>query len=175
MEIIHIVLGKANPERMNGINKVVYQLATKQTEAGEKVKVWGITKDLSHNYGDRNFETVLYKAFKNPFKLDRKMIADLKSLKEDVVVHLHGGWVPIYASLAKKLKKYNVRFVLTAHGAYNVIAMQRSGLTKKIYFKIFEKRILDYAHRIHCIGVSEVDGLNTIYKNNKAFLQPYGF
>ena len=24
MEIIHIVLGKANPERMNGVNKVVH-------------------------------------------------------------------------------------------------------------------------------------------------------
>ena len=36
MEIIHIVLGKANPERMNGVNKVVFQLATKQAESGRK-------------------------------------------------------------------------------------------------------------------------------------------
>ena len=45
MEIIHIVLGKANPDRMNGVNKVVYQLATKQADFGEKVAVWGITND----------------------------------------------------------------------------------------------------------------------------------
>ena len=47
MEIIHLVMGKANPQRMNGVNKVVYQLATKQAEAGIKVQVWGFTKDLS--------------------------------------------------------------------------------------------------------------------------------
>jgi hypothetical protein len=43
MEIIHIVLGKANPDRMNGVNKVVYQLATKQVEFGENVAVWGLS------------------------------------------------------------------------------------------------------------------------------------
>ena len=60
MEIIHIVLGKANPDRMNGVNKVVFQLATKQAESGRKVTVWGITKDPIKNFPDRNFETVLF-------------------------------------------------------------------------------------------------------------------
>jgi len=60
MEIIHIVLGKANPDRMNGVNKVVYQLATKQVEFGENVSVWGIAKDKDTNYGERNFETRLF-------------------------------------------------------------------------------------------------------------------
>jgi hypothetical protein len=60
MEIIHIVLGKANPDRMNGVNKVVYQLATKQAEFGEKVSVWGISGDTVNNYGERNFNTELF-------------------------------------------------------------------------------------------------------------------
>jgi hypothetical protein len=37
MEIVHLILGKANPDRMNGVNKVVYQLATYQTIAKKKV------------------------------------------------------------------------------------------------------------------------------------------
>ena len=69
MEIIHIILGKANPERMNGVNKVVYQLATQQSHSGRDVKVWGITKNISHDYGVRNFETRLFQAKTNIFGL----------------------------------------------------------------------------------------------------------
>ena len=72
MEIIHLILGKANPDRMNGVNKVVYQLTTQQAIAGRKVSIWGISKNTEHNYGERNFETRLFQAFRNPIKIDKK-------------------------------------------------------------------------------------------------------
>ena len=53
--------------------------------------------------------------------------------------------------------------------------MQRSGFSKKLYFQLFEKGLLQRAYKIHSIGQSEVDGLNSIYKNNKSFLLPYGY
>ena len=46
MKIIHIILGKANPKRMNGVNKVVYSLASIQLEQGFDVEVWGITPEI---------------------------------------------------------------------------------------------------------------------------------
>lgn len=73
MEIIHIILGKANPSRMNGINKVVYQLASKQAEFDREASIWGITKNAVHDYGKRNFETKLFKASLNPFYLSMKL------------------------------------------------------------------------------------------------------
>ena len=73
MDIIHIVLGKANPERMNGVNKVVYELTTKQVEIGLKASVWGITKDKEKNYGERNFETLLFLHQRNPFAISKEM------------------------------------------------------------------------------------------------------
>jgi len=45
MRVIHVVLGKANPDRMNGVNQVVHHLATEQVERGDEVEVWGITAD----------------------------------------------------------------------------------------------------------------------------------
>ncbi len=175
MEIIHIILGKANPDRMNGINKVVFQLATKQALAGKKVAVWGVTKDVTHNYGERVFKTELFKACVNPFSLHKSLIESVKSLKGNTVVHLHGGWVPLYYPLAMLLKKQQIPFVLTAHGAYNTIAMQRSSLIKKFYFRLFEQKVLRAAYKIHCIGESEVKGLNRLYSDKKAVLLPYGF
>lgn len=175
MEIIHLILGKANPERMNGVNKVVFQLATRQAKSGRKVAVWGITKETTHNYGHRNFGTVLFQAQKNPFALDKALKEAILQKQGKVVFHLHGGWIPTYYSISKFMAKHNIPFVLTPHGAYNTIAMKRSKWTKKIYFQLFEKALLKRAQRVHAIGESEVSGLHGIYANNKSFLLPYGF
>jgi glycosyltransferase involved in cell wall biosynthesis len=175
MEIVHLILGKANPNRMNGVNKVVNQLASRQANAGKKVSVWGITHDLNPNYDERTFETKLFQASKNPFLLDRSLKNELQKLNEDAVIHLHGGWIPIYSTLGAFLKKNEIPFVLTPHGAYNTIAMQRSRIVKKVYFQLFEKSLLKDARKVHSLGESEVFGLNKIFPNTKTVRLPYGF
>jgi glycosyltransferase involved in cell wall biosynthesis len=175
MEIVHIVLGKANPNRMNGVNKVVYQLATYQFNAGVNVSVWGITKETTANYGQRNFVTRLYKAHSNPFKVDARLAKAIEAKPKDTIFHVHGGWIPVFSSLSALFEKNGLQFVFTPHGAYNTIAMKRSFLTKRIYFNLFEKPMLKRASKIHCIGQSEVDGLNKIFQSNKTCLLPYGY
>lgn len=174
MEIIHIVLGKANPNRMNGVNKVVYQLATEQVKAGKNIQVWGITHQPEHDYPERNFKTKLFKASKNPFFIH-------KSLKKEIlnhnkaIFHLHGGWVSTFSTLATFFKKNNIKFVLTPHGAYNEVAMKKNNFIKKIYLSCFEKRLLNTVSKVHSIGATEVMGLAKIAPNTKSFLLPYGF
>lgn len=175
MEIIHIVLGKANPERMNGVNKVVYQLATKQVNFSVKASVWGITQDTVNNFGERNFETQLFLKQRNPFAISKELKDALIQKKNKAVFHLHGGWIPVFYTLAKLMYKNHIKFVFTPHGAYNTIAMKRSFLTKKIYFALFEKSVLLTASKIHCIGKSEVNGLRRIFDNTKSILLPYGY
>jgi glycosyltransferase involved in cell wall biosynthesis len=175
MEIIHIVLGKANPDRMNGVNKVVYQLATKQVEFGENVAVWGIAKDKDNNYGERNFETRLFIKKTNPFGIPSEIEAAIIEKKNKAIFHIHGGWVPVFSSIGKLLHKYEIPFVFTPHGAYNTIAMNRSFWSKRIYFSLFEKKLLQNATKIHCIGKSEMVGLKCIFENDKSILVPYGF
>ena len=56
MKVIHLVLGRANPNRMNWVIRVVHNLATAQKMGGFDVSVWGITDsfdkedDLVRNY-----------------------------------------------------------------------------------------------------------------------------
>lgn len=175
MEVIHIVLGKANPNRMNGVNKVVYQLATQQTQHGTEVSVWGITKDLENNYGERNFRTKLFRKSLNPFGISNELKQAILEKKDSVTFHIHGGWVPAFSSLCAFMGKHQVAYVYTPHGAYNTIAMKRNWLVKKIYFNWFEKSVLENAKTIHCIGDSEVQGLSDIYETDKTQLLPYGF
>ncbi|PCJ65328.1 MAG: hypothetical protein COA58_10745 [Bacteroidetes bacterium] len=174
MGIVHIILGKANPNRMNGVNKVVFQLASHQASAGKDVQVWGIAEDTIHNYGERNFETRLFKKSKNPFGISRELKSAIEESKVEVF-HLHGGWIPMYWVVSKYLKKYGKHMVLTPHGAYNSIAMQKNAWIKKRYFTLFEKFTLNRVNKIHCIGKSEKEGLESIYPNDKQRLVPYGF
>ena len=174
MEIIHIILGKANPDRLNGVNKVVNNLATEQSKAGKNVQVWGITSDPTLNYPPRNFKTRLFKASKNPFSLDRGLKQAI--LEHPLAVfHLHGGWIPVFATLARFMVRHRIKYVLTPHGAYNTIAMQKSALTKKLYLKLFEAFLLRNAAKVHAIGSSEVEGLQRVFPKSRSFLLPYGF
>lgn len=175
MEIIHVVLGKANPQRMNGVNKVVYQLAHQQVLAGKKAAIWGITKDPVHNYPERNFDTRLFKAYRNKFKVDRAFIEAVKQSSASAVFHLHGGFNPIFTSISKVLEQHQRSFVFTPHGAYNEIAMERSWIVKKIYGSLFEMPMLRRARKIHCLGKSEITGLTKILPQAPAILVPYGF
>ncbi|WP_291287472.1 glycosyltransferase family 4 protein [Flavobacterium sp.] len=175
MEIIHLILGKANPQRMNGVNKVVHQLAEKQFLFGEKVAIWGITENMEMNFETRNFETRLFKKRKFPFLFSKELKNAIINTKGEAIFHLHGGWIPVYYALAKLFFKYNIKFVLTPHGAYNTIAMKKNSMIKKVYFYFFEKKILQRAQHIHCIGKSEVNGLKRIFNTRKLILLPYGF
>lgn len=175
MKIIHLVLGKANPDRMNGVNKVVHELATQQILHGDEAAVWGITADLSENYGERAFDTRLFRSARNPFGLPQGFEEALDALPPMVVFHLHGGWIPVFATVGRVLSQRGIPFVLTAHGAYNRIAMQKSRLRKTLYFQVFEKQLLRRAARVHCIGQSEMKGLAAICPEARTQLLPYGF
>ncbi|MCU0323440.1 MAG: glycosyltransferase [Chitinophagaceae bacterium] len=175
MEIIHLVLGKANPQRMNGVNKVVYEMATRQADKGFSVQVWGIAKDTTHNYPNRNFITKIFKAQRNPFSLHQQLKQAIAAKSVNTVFHLHGGFIPTFYAASQWLKRNNIPFITMTHGAYNTIAMQKSYYLKKLYFNLFETKLLAAASFIHCIGSSEVVGLNKIFPNNKTVLIPYGF
>jgi glycosyltransferase involved in cell wall biosynthesis len=176
VKIIHLILGKANPERMNGVNKVVHALATQQHRAGADVAVWGITGDLSDNYPAREFATRLFLAQRNPFGLAPELRAALQQQAgSPTVVHLHGAFIPVYFSVARVLSALCIPYVLTPHGSYSPAAMRKSGFTKQVYGRVFERYLLRRAARVHCLGQSEITGVQRLNATLPTALLPYGF
>lgn len=174
--MIHVVLGKANPERMNGVNKVVHELATQQAMAGTTVSLWGIAKDTTHNYPDRAYKTVLFAKSAMPFAIPAGMAAMLKTYTgKKVVFHLHGGFIPQMYAVAQQLKKLHIAYVFTPHGSYNKMALKKSAFSKFVYMSLFEKRMLGNAAVVHVLGGSEVAGIKYIDRNLKARRIPYGY
>ncbi len=175
MEVIHLVLGKVNPQRMNGVNKVVYELATRQHAAGTRVEVWGITANPVHDYPERSFTTRLFKASRNPFGISAELKQALQGLTSATVVHMHGGFIPVFFRASEVLNQVGVPFVFTPHGSYNVVALQKGNWKKKLYLPLFEKPLLRNATLVHSLGRSEVDGLHRLIADKPAQLIPYGF
>ena len=47
MRIVHIMQGKAKPDSLNGVNKVVHWMATPQSRLGHEVEVWGLAASMN--------------------------------------------------------------------------------------------------------------------------------
>ncbi|GAB2557107.1 glycosyltransferase family 4 protein [Spirosoma aerophilum] len=175
MEIIHLILGKANPARMNGVNKVVHELATQQQQAGYAVEVWGFSANPVHDYPARAYTTRLFSASRNPFRVGDSWKQAILERQKTAVVQIHGGFVPRFSGAASFLQQHRIPYLITPHGNYNEYALQRSRWMKRLYFSLFEQRVLKGAAAIHVLGKSEITGLQSLYPNQKSVLIPYGF
>ena len=172
-KIIHVVLGKANPERMNGVNKVVNSLAHHQKNLGYQVAVWGLTKDPRVNFPSRNYDTELF-LDRSKFQLDPRIQKELISCSPDTVFHIHGGFIPQFYLFARLLVRHGFQYTYTPHGAYNTVAMERSAIKKQVYIQLFERYLVKHAKQLHFIGQSEVHGAECIFGVLKYSLIPNG-
>lgn len=175
MKIIHLILGKANPAGMNGLNNLVHELATQQQLAGLSVEAWGFSTNLVHDYPERPYTTRLFKASRNPFQVGALWTQAILAQKGKVVVQLHGGFVARFYTVARILQQHQIPYLITPHGQYNGYVLQQNKLIKQLYFKLFERKILSGAAAIHAVGKSEISGLQAIFPNQKSVLIPPGF
>lgn len=175
MEIIHLVLGKANPNHLDGLSKVVYELATHQTFAGKKVSVWGFSSNLAKDEVYRPFKLHVFHSYSNSFRLDSKFKEVVESKKGQVVVHIHGAWIPTFYSAMRLMKKFNIPTILTSYGGYNREMFKRSGWWRKIYFSLFENRLLKYSTAIQCISEAEMVELEKLGFKDKVTSLHYGY
>ncbi len=164
MKIIHLVLGKANPNRMNGVNKVAHQLATTQINLGHEVMLWGIANNLMHDYPERVYKTALFQQIKNKMSLDPNLIAAIDALPKDTLVHFHGAFIPEFAKVSNALHKRGVAYVYTPHGSLTEGALMKSKWKKKMYIMLLEANLIKKAKAVQLLGINEYNYLDNIVK-----------
>lgn len=172
MKIIHIVLGKANPNRMNGVNKVVHNLATTQVELGHQVQVIGLTNSNENDNFDRSYDLKIFP--RKNINLDEKLIKYIKSIDRFTIFHIHGGFILDFYFISKLLYKQNFRYIHTSHGCYNKEAMKKNFLKKYVFFKFFDKYILENAWKVQFLGKSEFIYIDSMVKNINKVIIPNG-
>lgn len=173
-KIIHLVLGKANPNRMNGVNKVAHNHAVYLHQLGMDVEIWGITKTPGDTVHDRPFPTRLFRA--QPFyrDIDPQLMIAISRLPKQTVFHIHGAFISDFYKVTSLLRDLNIAYIYTPHGAFNAVALEKNKLIKKIYIQRYEKGILRGARKVHFLGQSEYDHVGRIIKLNNKVIIPNG-
>ena len=174
MKIIHLVLGKANPERMNGVNKVAFNLASTQSELGWEVTLWGIANTLEVNYPKRNFNTRIFQQLKNKLKIDGDLKIAIKLLSKNTIVHIHGAFIPEFYHISRLLKEQGIEYIYTPHGSLTEMAMTKNKLAKKIYFQAFESKLIRDAKYVQLLGINEFQYLDQLTQQANKCLIPNG-
>lgn len=164
MKVIHVVLGKANPNRMNGVNKVAHQLAMSLYAHKVPVEIWGITKTPTNAVYPRPFPTRLFRAQPVYRDIDPAMMLAISKESRDTIFHIHGAFIHDFYKLSRLLTEFNFEYVYTPHGAFNKIALEKSKWIKKIYISRYEKTILRNAKMVQLLGQSEFDHLGSIIR-----------
>lgn len=174
MRIFHILSGKANPNTLNGVNKVVDALATHQMKLGCDVTVCGVANNtiLRHHppYGYKLFES-----HKNPFKYPDSLLTYLLDNSDnESIFHFHSAFIFWYLPLMKALNEAGrSHLFLTPHGAY--IPANMSSLKKRIAFRFFDSKVIQRVDALHIIGYKTEN--NDYVRNNakRITIIPNGF
>jgi glycosyltransferase involved in cell wall biosynthesis len=174
MKIIHLLLGKANPNSMNGVNKVVHHIATRQFRAGHDVEVWGITATPQKIRHQHEYPLRLFKSVKVRFFLFNTLKRALNSLQSNDIVHMHSVFLPELYSASRILRRNGVPWVVTSHGGYARESMKKNWFAKRVYVALFETRFLSQAAVLHTIGASEVGDIKRLCQPQKIVLIPNG-
>jgi glycosyltransferase involved in cell wall biosynthesis len=155
MKIVHIVLGKANPDRLNGVNKAVHELASEMIRGGKDIEVWGLTTTPAEKTFKRTYPLHLFDCDGRSFVLSPLLMEAIDALPQNSCVHFHGGLIPIFYKMAVALHKRRIPWVLTPHGAYMSQSLTRNYWFKAAYLCLMESFILKNARAIHVYTEAE--------------------
>ncbi|MBA4170197.1 MAG: glycosyltransferase [Chloroflexi bacterium] len=175
MRIVHVLLGTASADSMNGVNKVVHYLATEQQRAGHDVEVWSLTgKRQSYPSAPTSYRRRTFTTTPLRFVLSGDLREALRTLHLDALVQLHSVFIPEFRSIADTLYRRGIVYGLTPHGGYSPWVLAKDRVQKAVYVTLVEGRILRRAHLLHAVGESELDDLRRLAPRTDVVLVPNG-
>tara|TARA_B110000003_G_scaffold274231_1_gene313711 strand:- start:1741 stop:2865 length:1125 start_codon:yes stop_codon:yes gene_type:complete len=172
MKILHFIIGKANPNRPNGVNYVIHGHCKYAASHGHQVTVIGLSKNTrKHEIVDR--EGFKVSVFRNFFRGCLPEI--IKSLDNVDIVHLHSVWKPYNSIVAFFCKKFNKPYVVTTHSGLAEDRIKQSKYyLKKLYHFLFQKKLFDDSSGVHSITKEEIFDNSKMTKNDNIFFVPNG-
>lgn len=174
VSLVHLALGKSNPERLNGINHVVHQMAEAQVESGLDVALWGITNDPDAQTIERTYATRFFAPSWTRFRTSKALRDAIEDLDTTAIVHLHGAFLPEMWSAARRLRKRGIPYVVTPHGAYLRGAMEKSRLRKMLWLLLFERKMLGEARAVQALSGRELVDMEKVCSLEHVRIVPNG-
>jgi glycosyltransferase involved in cell wall biosynthesis len=172
MRIVHIVVGKVNPDSLNGVSKVVHWMATSQLRQGHDVEVWGLTTSKTPSTRPREYKLRLFQMTRLRVTLGRELKAAIAQLESGTWVHFHSVFAPEFPAIARLLKMRGISYSITPHGGYTSGDLRKNRWKKRIYLAIREVRYIRNASWIQAIGASEIEDIKRLAAGTRVVLIP---
>lgn len=172
-KVIHVTVGKVNPNGDNGINRVVYNLNKNEKLFGIESEIWSFTSEVKHEtrYVRDQFVEVSLFPFISPWRkyfLDKIKKTDLK----DCLFHFHTPWIKEKYFATRLLKKMGVPYVVSLHGLYYEGFLR--SFKKYAAYQIYEKKIINESAGIRAITHEEKFNARKIGLKCPTFVSPNG-
>ncbi len=174
MRIVHVVVGKVNPESMNGVSRAVHAMATWQRRQGHSVDVWGLADSTTLTPRQREYSMHVFKRSRLRFKLNRALQTAVDQLAAGDWVQFHSGFTPEYALIARKLRDRRIAYGITPHGGYAGCVLEKNPIKKKLYFTLWEQSFLGGAAWVHTMGPTEAEDLRELLPGVHTVMIPNG-
>ena len=155
MKICHITHGRVNPDGENGITRTVYNLNKYLNSNGVISEIYSFNDNQVEveNFKRDEFTTVKLFPRAKYFKSKKFSECILSNEFDFDIVHFHLMWMIDKNTILSALKKRNIPYIMTVHGAYapNLI----DTLKKEISMKTLEWNYLTGAKALHALCYEE--------------------
>ena len=154
MNILHVILGKADKNRANGVNQVIAGLASHTASLGVSVSVLGLAQTAVFE-GEvikrDGFSVTVYSKNNKTFRAAVHQAIDAAD-----VVHLHGTYSPLNIWLGHVCKSHGTPYVVTLHGGLSPARnTRRNALQKRLFHLLVQKRFLERAALVQALTEEE--------------------
>ena len=154
MKILHVILGKADKNRANGVNQVIAGLAKHTAKHGASVAVLGKAQTASCE-GEviaRDGFAVTVHSKQSPAFRD----AVRRAVDAADIVHLHGTYSPLNLWVGRVCEAADKPYVVTLHGGLSPARNTwRNRLQKRLFHLLLQKRHLERAALIQVLTEEE--------------------
>lgn len=175
MKIIEITLGRANPNRMNGVNNVVHNLSNALAKNSDEIdiEVWGLTDSKGSDDIERDFTLKVFNTF-NVIPSFNQLHAIYKLRNSDVLFHFHGVYIFQFFMLSLILFFFRMPWCVTPHGGYSKNNLVRNEFFKKIYIKTIDSFYIKRSLFVHLLAKNELEDFERVFHGVDTVIIPNG-
>jgi len=178
MKILHVVISLA-PE-WGGPTKMVHELTEALVEKGVEISLFApmrrggeaeITcpKGVNMQLFEEGFGARWWPGYSPG--LARKVMQEMGKFD---LVHIHELWSHPHLAASQAARKSGKPYVVTVHGGLEPWAINHKAFKKKIYWALFQRRILQRATALHAITDEEVKHIRACGIDNEILMIPNG-
>ncbi len=135
-----------------------------QVDIASAMYPWQKRYDVPVGVGLFEFEKSFFSRFISEFSWS--LIAwYLKNRNKYEVIHLHGLWH--FGAILPFIIPSKAQKIITIHGFLDEYALKKSGILKRIFWHLFQKRFLAKANKLHAMNEEEYSYLCKLFPEKK--------